>query len=394
MSNDAPLLIDVSRLIWRRWENRRPTGIDRVCLAYMEHYASQAQAVVQAPGFPRILDEQTSSIVFSLLMEEQSQFKKKLITQGIRRAFSISSPLSGKQRLYLNVGHTGLDRLQFKNWTTRAGVRPIFFIHDLIPITHPEHCRDGEAAKHRQRIRTALETGIGIIGNSQATLDELNEFGAREGLVELPQIWSWLGGANLNLGTQARPNARPYFVILGTIEGRKNHLLLLNIWRQLVTEQGLNAPQLRMIGQRGWEADQVFAMLDRNQSLQDHVIEIGNCPDDALADHLTHARALLFPSITEGYGLPLIEALALGVPVIASNIPIFREIAGNIPDYLDPLDGLGWKHLINDYCSPAASKRHNQLRRMNGYNVPDWQTHFDVVDPWLKDLDKASLSSR
>lgn len=394
MSNDAPLLIDVSRLIWRRWVNRRPTGIDRVCLAYVEHYAPQAQAVVQGPGFRRILDQKTSNLLFSLLVKEQSDFQKRLLAQSIQRAFSIFPPLGGKQRPYLNVGHTGLDRPQFRNWITRAGVRPVFFIHDLIPITHPEHCREGEEEKHRQRMRTALETGTGIIGNSRATLDQLNEFAAKEDLAQLPQIWSWLGGANLRPTAQSLPPARPYFVVLGTIEGRKNHLLLLNIWRQLIAELGAEAPQLKIIGQRGWEADQVFAMLDRNRSLQDHIIEINDCTDDALPDHLAHARALLFPSVTEGYGLPLIEALAQAVPVIASNIPIFREISGGIPDYLDPHDGLGWKELINDYCSSDSSKRRNQLLRMSGYRVQDWQTHFDMVDRWLEKLYRIPFSFR
>ena len=391
MSNNAPLLIDVSRLIWRRWENRRPTGIDRVCLAYVEHYRPQAQAVIQVPGFRRILDEKNSDLLFSLLVEEQTNFQNRLIIQGIQRTFSIFPPLGGKQRPYLNVGHTGLDKPQLRHWTTRTGVRPVFFIHDLIPITHPEHCREGEEEKHRQRMRTALETGTGIIGNSRATLDELNEFAAREDLAKLPQISSWLGGANLKPTVQSLPSHRPYFVTLGTIEGRKNHLLLLNIWRQLVAEQGAEAPQLRIIGQRGWEAKQVFAMLDRNRSLQDYVIEINDCSDDALADHLAHTRALLFPSVAEGYGLPLIEALAQAIPVIASNIPIFREIAGDIPDYLDPHDGPGWKHLISDFCRHDSSRRRSQLQRMGGYAVPDWQAHFDVVDRWLEELYGVSL---
>lgn len=387
MCNDAPLLIDVSRLIWRRWTRKRPTGIDRVCLAYLEHFAPRSQAVIQGPRFRRILDRRTSRTLFDLLLDGGKDFRLRLIALATKHILSASSSLPGNRRPYLNVGHTGLDRPEFHVWVRHADVQPIYMVHDLIPITHPQYCRLGEADKHRLRMRTALETGTGIIGNSQATLDALNSFATSQELPKPPQISAWLGGAQLRLATDTPPPfARPYFVMLGTIEGRKNHSLLLDIWLDMIREHGASAPTLRIIGQRGWEADTVFAMLDSNGFLRGHVIEINDCPDDELALHLVHARALLFPSMVEGYGLPLIEALGAGVPVICSNIPIFREIAGDIPDYLDPMDSLGWKQLINSYAAARSIQRSAQLLRLTNYRMPDWQMHFSTIDRWLENL--------
>ena len=92
---------------------------------------------------------------------------------------------------------------------------------------------------------------------------------------------------------------------------------------------------------------------------------------------------MLFPSLIEGYGLPLVEALQTGTPVIASDLPVFREIGGNIPDYLDPLDGPAWEQAILDYADDASGARSDQLMRLAGYQAPTWKDHFSRVEAWM-----------
>ena len=171
--------------------------------------------------------------------------------------------------------------------------------------------------------------------------------------------------------------------MVGTIEARKNHLMLLQVWQRLVQRFGTNAPRLLIIGQRGWECEQVFDLLDRGETLRDAVIELGDCTDEQLARHLASARALLFPSLIEGYGLPLVEALQTGTPVIVSDLPVFREIGGNIPEYLDPLDGPAWEQAILDYADGASGARADQLKRLAGYRAPTWEDHFSRVEAWM-----------
>ena len=240
--------------------------------------------------------------------------------------------------------------------------------------------------RHRERMKTVLETASGVIGNSQVTLDELALFARSEKLKMPPAIAAWLGTDPLPSAPAAPPLVRPTFVILGTIEARKNHLLLLNIWSRLVDRLGENAPKLVIIGGRGWEADRVFNLLDHSEKLRGHVAELENCSDEELAQHLAAARALLFPSTTEGYGLPLVEALALGVPVIASDLPVFREIGGDIPAYLSPDDETGWEATILDYAKQNSASRAAQLERMRGFQAPNWKSHFDKVEHWLQTL--------
>lgn len=388
MNNDAPLLLDVTRLVWRRWAGRRPTGIDRVCLAYLENFARDAQAVVHHPWMRRILDRRSSNELFDLLLRPPERFRTALIGRALRRLGGTSS--NSERRFYLNIGHTGLDSDGFRTWVERSGVRPIYFIHDLIPLTHPQYCRDGEAERHARRMRTVLATASGVIGNSQATLDDLQRFAEAEGFAFPPAVAAWLGCTPLRSGdASGRDGRRSTFVTLGTIEGRKNHLLLLDIWSRLIATMGDSAPRLLIIGQRGWKAERAFEALDRDQTLHGHVVELTDCSDDELAAHLANARALLFPSHAEGFGLPLVEALALGVPVIASDLPVFKEIGQGIPSLVDSNDRDAWEAAILDYAHPESAVRAAQLDRLRQFRPFGWANHFRRVEQWLETLDRA-----
>jgi glycosyltransferase involved in cell wall biosynthesis len=383
--NDAPLLLDVTRLVWRRWEGRQPTGIDRVCLAYLDRYRGEAQAVVQHRRIRRILDEKDSVVLFEMLAEPARAFRHSLIRAATR--FGLRDSCDGRNRLYLNLGHTGLNDPGLREWLRKTDVRPVYFVHDLIPITHPEFCRAGEKAKHEQRMRTVLGSAAGVIANSRATLDDLTAFARRAGLADPPAVAALLGSdAIAQPEVSAVKPSHPTFVMLGTIEARKNHLMLLYVWTRLVQRLASNAPRLLVIGQRGWESEQAVDLLERSELLKVAVTEIGACDDEALAGHLVGARALLFPSLVEGYGLPLVEALRSGTPVIASDLPVFREIAGDVPDYLDALDGPAWERSIVSYAAEESVARAGQLERLAQYDPPTWSDHFETVGSWLARL--------
>ena len=189
------------------------------------------------------------------------------------------------------------------------------------------------------------------------------------------------------LGTEPLPAAepfaeadgRPYFVCLGTIEPRKNHLLLLNLWRHLAqTLEAGSVPRLIVIGRRGWENEQVVDMLERCPALKGHVEELNGCSDARMASLLRGARALLMPSFAEGYGMPVAEALSVGTPVICSDLPALREAGGEAPDYLSPLDGPGWQALILDHAGRGPLHA-AQMQRLPRWHAPGWNEHIAIV---------------
>ena len=381
-------LLDVSRLVWRVWGGRLPTGIDRVCLEYAEHFGAGSQAVVQFKGSTLVFDPEDSDRLFSILLRCFGGRGRKSLLFGLGPAAWLKARKAVPRRgmFYLNVGHTGLDQPKLPAWLARNGLRAIYLIHDLIPITHPQFCRPGELEKHEGRMSNALGSASGIIGNSQATLDELSDFARARGLPMPPAVVALISGHHPSPKVTPSKLDRPYFVAIGTIEGRKNHILLLKLWQRLVAELGPEAPILLVIGQRGWEAESALELLDDRDQWNGAVREISGADDEELASWLAGARALLMPSFAEGFGLPVIEALQAGTPVIASDLPVFREIAGDIPTYLDPSDATAWEAAIRDF-SGATPERDRQLARIPDFQAPTWRDHFHFVEHWLETLD-------
>lgn len=377
-----PVLIDVTRLAARLLEGKRPTGIDRVSLAYIEHFRDRARAVVRHWGRWMELGPAASARVFAALLGDDAQAAATL-RACVSQAYVLRWGLTPGALLF-NTGHSGLDDPRYADTVTRRGLLPVYFLHDLIPLTHPEYCRAGEVDKHRQRLRTMLQTGRGVIVNSHATLRDLSDYAERERLACPPTLVAHLGLPPMARPGQQPPIAAPYFVVVGTIEARKNHLLLLHVWRRLVAQLGTSTPKLVLIGQRGWECEQVVDLLERSDALRNVVVEVPSCDDAQLANWIAHARALLFASFAEGFGLPLVEALALGVPAIASDLPAFREVAGDIPHYVDPIDGFGWMQAVRAFAVDDHLLRQAQIARMRTFRPPTWEDHFAKVDAWLR----------
>lgn len=386
--NDAPYLLDVSRMVWRRWAGTRPTGIDRICLAWQQHFASVSQATLFHRRGWHILPMAASQELFALLEDEcpRRQFRQRFATWALRHLVHLLRAQPGRGRFWLNVGHTGLNLPGLANWVQSAVIKPVLMLHDLIPITHPQFCREGEKARHEARVETLLRIAHAVIGNSADTLDQL-QIHAKKAALPVPgrMIAVWPGTPQLSASNGKRPAPTNEFVILGTIEGRKNHMLLLDVWEQLIARHKAAPPRLVIIGRRGWACDDVFERLDSG-CFGEHVVETGALDDAEIAERLSRARALLFPSFAEGYGLPLVEAMAAGLPVIASDLDVFREIGQGVPDLLPPDDISAWAAMIEGYAAPGSALRLAQLARLQGFLAPGWDEHFVRIDRFLASL--------
>jgi len=373
------ILLDLTRLLDRALQERLPTGIDRVSLEYVRHYHDRSRALVRYGGRRVTLGPADSRRIFEALLDPDDRFGRT-VRWCVGKSYFTRWNDDDHSNVLLNIGHSGLDRPEYPAYVRRYDLRPIFFLHDLIPLSHPEYCRPGEEGKHHKRLATMLTLSHGIIVNSAATASALEEYARQQKQQLSPCVIAPLAPSHLSPPAETRPLAAPYFVVLGTIEPRKNHWLLLHLWRQLIMDYGDAAPRLVIIGQRGWECEQVVDMLERCSILSGFVTELSKCNDQDLSTWLHHARALLFPSFTEGFGIPLVEALTTKVPVITSDLPVLRETGGYIPEYLDPLDGRAWRDAILEYTRPDSAARRAQCQRMEGFKTPTWEEHFKRVD--------------
>lgn len=387
MGAENGMLLDVTRLAGRMIGKRTLTGIDRVGLAYIEKYGRRSCAALRCGPRHLFFSRASSRIIFDKLLKKEKISHAWLAFLYMKDAATLSLPRT-QGAVLLNVSHSGLDKPGYISWLRARGIRPIVMVHDLIPITHPEYTVPGERHRHILRIGSALQS-CAIIANSQVTLAELRAYAANKNAPMPVARAAPLGTTSLAAPAAVPQMESPYFVLLGTIEPRKNHLLILNVWRMLAERMGKDTPRLVLIGHRGWECENALDMIERCEKLAGHVIEMPHCADAGLAACLKGASALLFPSFTEGYGLPLCEALSLGVPVIAADLPVFRETAHDIPEYISPIDGMKWAEAIADYARPDSPRALAQKKRMEGFAPPTWGSHFEIVDDLLQSLEKS-----
>ncbi len=403
------ILLDLSRLISRAGRPA-PTGIDRVELAYARHLLAGGAAHLAATtpwgGLGRLPTAAAEAYVAAIegaWRGDAAAAPAARLARRLRAAAALRGGRALHARLraaeggavYLLVSHHHLDRPRpIARLKERGGAGFVALVHDLIPIEFPEYARPGQQRRHRRRIETVAALADAVIVNSAATRRALQPWLDRAG--RAPPVLAAPFGAGPPMAPAAvpEPGAPPYFVCVGTIEARKNHLLLLNLWRRLVEERGTAAPRLVLVGQRGWEAESAIDMLDRCPALRGFVIERNRAPDAEMARLLRGARALLLPSFAEGFGLPLVEALAAGVPALCSDLEALRENGGNVPEYLDPLDGPGWRAAIGDYCEAGSPRRAAQLRRLAGWRAPRWQDHFAAVEELIAEVARQSAASR
>lgn len=383
------ILLDVTRMAAWRWSGRPPTGLDRVCEAYARHFAPEALAVIQIAGHARVIEGSRSSRLFDAFDGPAGAFRKTCarLLASPPRSHSV-----GDDAVYLNVGHSGFDREA--HWRSLAGLaaKRVYLLHDLIPITHPHLTTAHKAARHCGRVCGALARADGIVANSQATADGLAGFAQSQGVTPPPILAAPIAAQSLPQANRTS-TGRPYFLCIGTIEPRKNHALLLRVWSRLIERMGDEAPQLIIAGKRGTDASAILSALEGDRRLQNAVSVRSGLSDGDLGTLLAGARALVFPTLAEGFGLPVAEALQAGVPVIASDLPALREVGQGIPALLDPTDEPAWAETIGDYCGQSVD-RDRQLAAMTQFRAPTWADHFASLEEWLAKLPARRLDRR
>jgi glycosyltransferase involved in cell wall biosynthesis len=296
--------------------------------------------------------------------------------------------------VYLNASHNQLETPQRLAWANRSNMRSVFFIHDTIPIDYPEFVAPVNCGRHEQRMMTTSSMAALVIVNSTATKHRIESFLSGAGL-RVPDITIvplGVADAFLRVGAEMRgrpiqgPPAHPYFVTLSTIEPRKNLLFLFTVWRRLIERLGPRTPRLVVAGARGWENENIADVLERSRELGPYLVEVSDLCDDALARLLSGATALVQPSSIEGFGLPLIEGLTLGLPVVASDIAAHREVAAGYADFVDPIDGLRWLDTIEALAN-AANGLAERKRNANAAYVPTtWRSHVDTAMTAISEL--------
>jgi glycosyltransferase involved in cell wall biosynthesis len=218
-----------------------------------------------------------------------------------------------------------LDAFLFSEWmypAQRRGVRATVF-HDLVPLRHPEWCTARTISMHTRKAKHAARTCDLVFVNSHATGADLTELLG----IEAERIVHAPPGLEDGLGREGDVTdlGGPAILGLGTIEPRKNLARLVEAWRLLADEMGLV-----LAGGEGWG--------DRPDLADPRIRRLGYVPDAEIARLYRGAAVLVYPSLYEGFGMPIVEAMACGTPVVVSSHPTLDEACGDAAVRVDPLD--------------------------------------------------------
>jgi glycosyltransferase involved in cell wall biosynthesis len=416
-SSPSHVVLDLSRLIYAA-RSRTPTGIPRVELAYAQHFIATHSdhlsfAVLDALGRLGVVNN-ADAIAFVNQIGRYWQTDVAstwtyacVVIRAIRIHVALLFRLRGNLARLVSQrsGHTTyiitsqLDLKYTKTIRKKAAghLSLVYFVHDIIPSLFPEYLMPIEESRNRRRMASAARLADVIITNSKNTADSFRKMFGRErtpGSIAIAPLGLGIDlRAVVPTWTPAYTCAKPYFVMVGTIEPRKNHLLILHLWRALRADLGDATPRLIVVGARGWENENVIDLLERCPALKGVVEERSRVSDAELVGILKGARALLLPSFAEGYGMPLSESLALGVPVLCSDIPTFREVGGMVPEFFDPLDGPAWRTAVIDYLLDGSPRRKAQFQRLATWRHATWVDHFQHIDDLLKEIDRQKGAS-
>jgi alpha-1,2-rhamnosyltransferase len=231
----------------------------------------------------------------------------------------------------------------------RDGVGIISVIYDLIPLTHPQFCDAGLVKVFNDWFDWIARTADGYVAISTTIRDQVREEMLRRiGAQQVEQRWFdyFHLGSELDLSDagaevdrallQMFKTAEPVFLMVSTIEPRKNHAYLLDAFER-AWATGSTA-RLCIVGKIGWKCDALVERIRKHPELNRRLFMYNSLSDRSLEHAYSHATALVFPSYVEGFGLPLVEAMQRGLPAMASDIPVFREIGGDYMAYFDLVD--------------------------------------------------------
>jgi len=392
-ANVPSRLLDLTRLTSRA--GRVLTGVDRVELAYLRRLpaeAGPAHGLVRTAFGYLLLDRAGMAAIARAVASKDwgrpdllSRLARRLdeprrAAQSLARRHAIARCLPGglgrmltarlpSGTVYYNVGHSNLARRVLQAVRAVREARIVVMIHDTIPLDWPDFQREGTVPEFRAKLdRVAQMADVVITPSDIAARDVQRHMAA---LGRLPKVVSAHLGvdpvrpdpADLPPGLDLRA---PWFVTVGTIEPRKNHALLLDAWAHL----GPTPPRLFICGTRGWRNDDVFARLDARPP---GVTELAGLSDGAVAALVQGAAGFLFPSRAEGFGLPPVEAAALGTPVICGDLAIWREVLGNGAVYLNLNDSYLWAQAVKDLSDKGLTA--DRCSRP----LPSWDAHFKIA---------------
>ncbi len=250
-------------------------------------------------------------------------------------------------------------------------------VHDLAFLRYPQFFRPTRRVYQRWFVRSSVGRASRIVAVSESTKRDLME------LLSAPQehidvIYSGIAEdfqpirdeATLAAFRAAHHLPERYLLFLGTLEPRKNLVGLIEAYA-LLRERHEGTPHLVIAGAKGWYYHELFERV-RAHRLEDAITFAGYVAREEQPLWYSSAEAFVYPSLYEGFGIPVVEALACGTPTVTSNVSSLPEAAGPVALQVDPLDRAALAHAMHQALTDIS------VRRRAATEGPQWAQRFSI----------------
>lgn len=380
------VFIDVSNLMHVNFIS----GIQRVVREVTTRLA-------QAPGLELVLLEYRerrncfgilSLSAFQAFFQDRNGKRENIRTQ---REIGFDEFPHGSVFLELDsVWHSRCKRMTLYPALKARGVKIAVCYQDLIPIMWPQYAASETICAFLGYMTACVTYGDLFISSTRTNIRYLQDFMRQIGVEnQAPCAVSWLGTDFKERSREGKPGKRleeivgrgKYLLMVGTVEPRKNHRLVLD-----AMEQGLFAEgwQLVIAGRQGWDVQETAERIRSHGLLGSQLYWIEDATDADIEYLYTHSRFVVFPSLTEGFGLPVAEALGRGIPVLCSDHPVLREVGGEYCRYFSPEDPQSLPRVL-EQADEALT--YGQMREtLRGYKAVSWDQVAERIGTALRNL--------
>ena len=300
-----------------------------------------------------------------------------------RRWWTIGAPL------YVN--QSALDLFHGTNYCVPLWnrCRTVVTIHDLTLFLYPETFQQHVLRRARRRLPVMARAATVIITPSESVRREVCEhLGVKaERVVAVPEAARRIFRPvrfEKTLEARRRLGVEDDFVLfVGTIEPRKNLLTLVRAFEEVLREMGTRPPQLVIVGKVGWQSDDLYSYVEKS-GMSERVRFTGYVSEEDLCALYSSCRACVYPSLYEGFGLPPLEAMACGAPVVTSRIASIEETVGRAARLVDPTDVRALAQAIIELLKSEAQRQHFSVAGVERAAQFTWektaQTTLEVYD--------------
>lgn len=261
----------------------------------------------------------------------------------------------------------------------RDGVAILVLLYDLAPARFPHFYRKPAVERFERFLEVVSRSASLILCISQATRADFADYARSRGW-PIPETEIVALGHDLAPPSPAPPPLPPrveaghYVLYVSTIQIRKNHQLLYQIWRRLAEARGDDIPTLVFAGSPGFLVDDLIQMMREDPLTAGRIAIVSGADDAELSWLYRNCLFTVYPSLYEGWGLPISESLAHGKACLASTTTSMPEAGQGLAIHIDPLDGIAWRREIEALIDDPARRGALEAAIRANYRPLDWET--------------------